>query len=256
MILALVSKGGSSDAEILPSGHVRTGGIIATVPQAVAQFLLDPFTLMITGPCWPTVTRLTSGTGFVINPEGYILTNDHVACESLWQEGDEGVRDATRRVVVGGREYEPGSIDVVEYDKERDLALLKVDASDLPFLPLASSGSTSIGDVIYAVGCPRGICGTVTQGRVANVDVRVGSFGYIMTDVTITHGNSGGPLLNSRGEVIGVTTAVLETGRGEGESGFGFAIPMADAYELLQEIPDFRRCPNRHRVGRWEWGKS
>lgn len=167
-----------------------------------------------------------SGTGFVVGANGYILTNEHVIHETT-----------DVKITIGGQEY---SAYVVEARAERDLALLKAPASGLPTVSLGDSDTVKIGDQVVAIGCPEGICGTTTLGRVANLGVDA-TFGdrtlhnLIMIDVTITHGSSGGPLLNMKGEVIGVTMGGIEGTR------FGFAIPINDAISLLEWVPGFSR---------------
>jgi len=171
-------------------------------------------------------TITVSGTGFVVGADGYLLTNEHV------------IHGATSiKVVVGGQDY---SAEVKEAREDRDLALLKISGYDLPIVALGDSDTVEIGDQVVAIGCPEGICGTVTQGRVANLGVDA-TFGdktlhnLIMIDVTITHGSSGGPLLNMKGEVIGITMGGIEG------TSFGFAIPINDAISLLDEVPGFSR---------------
>ena len=161
---------------------------------------------------------LSSGTGFVVTSDGYVLTNEHV------------VRDATQvTVTINAREY-PAII--VSTDADDDIALLKIDAAGLQVATLGNSDLVVIGDTVYTIGCPRGICGTATQGRVANMNV--GVEGMIMVDLTATHGSSGGPLLNTRGEVVGITTAGLNaTSQGDVPSGFTLAVPINRAFPLL-----------------------
>jgi len=131
---------------------------------------------------------------------------------------------------------------VVAADESKDLALLKVDARDLEPLPMSDSESLRRGDIVFAVGCPMGICGTITQGRVANLGVTVGDVGLIMMDLTITHGSSGGPLLNESGYVVGITSAGLKAGE-EGTSGFSLAVPVNEAIPLLLEhVPSLDLC--------------
>ncbi len=174
------------------------------------------------------LTRVASGTGFIVTPDGYILTNKHVI---------EGATKVT--VAIEGREYEA---EVVASLPDNDIALLKIDAHGLPTVTLGDSDTVDIGDTVYAIGCPVGVCGTVTMGRVANLGVasktREGVLrGLIMLDLTITHGSSGGPLLNERGEVIGITTAGVVAQ--EEPTGFGLAIPINQAIPLLSNIPGF-----------------
>jgi len=189
------------------------GCLLLVSVLSLAQFLCEP-------PLpWPGVGYVSQGTGFVVGTSGYVLTNLHV------------VRDAKAITAhIGDREY---SARVVGSLAEHDAVLLKVDASGLPAVSLGDSSRLEIGDAVYAVGCPAGVCGTATGGHVANLGVE-SSFeegdaikNLIMLDLTITHGSSGGPLLTEQGQVVGITMGGIEG------SGFGFAIPMADLTTLL-----------------------
>jgi len=194
---------------------------VANVGLAQGPFdLLAPPRVLL-GP--PVLGSVASGTGFVIHPDGYILTNAHVVGGAT-----------TVTVSIGGTTY---PAEVVASDVAQDVAVLKVSAHGLPAVPLGDSDSVMNGDTVYAIGCPRGICGTMSQGRVANTGVNVGGIGLIMMDLTITHGNSGGPLLDSSGRAVGITSAGLSAGEGEGVSGFSFAVPMKVATSVLASVP-------------------
>lgn len=164
----------------------------------------------------------STGTGFIVSSEGYILTNEHV------------VHDATQvTITLGSQEY---NAKIVKADPNKDLALLKISSSvNLPAVPLGNSDKTRISDSVVAMGCPNSICGTVTEGEVANLGV--GPQGLIMTNLTIAQGSSGGPLFNQRGEIIGITTAWLM--QEEKPTGFSLSIPINQAIPLLEEIPSF-----------------
>jgi len=172
----------------------------------------------------PRVGGVATGSGFVVHPDGYILTNYHVI------EGSQSIK-----VKVAGQEYTATVLDSLP---AQDLALLKIDARGLPVAVLGNSDLLQVGDDVFAIGCPGGVCGTVTAGRVANSGVTITVEGgkelrgMLMVDITIDHGSSGGPLVNSRGEVVGVTTA--------GKQGsFGFAVPINQAIPLLRRVPGF-----------------
>lgn len=175
------------------------------------------------------LTQAVSGTGFIVSSDGYILTNKHV------------VNGATQiSVTIGGKEYEAS---VVNSLSDNDIALLKIDAHGLPTVMLGDSDKVGIGDTVYAIGCPAGVCGTITEGRVANLGITSKTdegttlHNLIMSDLTTTHGSSGGPLLNDRGEVIGITTAGIVV---QGETtGFGVSIPINQAITLLRQVPGF-----------------
>jgi len=169
------------------------------------------------------------GSGFAVDDEGHIITNNHVV------PGGGSVR------VVGqnGRRL---PAEVVGRDPGSDIAVLRVDpSSGLRPLALAQPGTTRVGEPVLAVGSPLGLSGTVTAGIVSALDrqVRLGDSGArrnaIQTDASINPGNSGGPLVNARGEVIGVNTAIA-TLEGSGNIGIGFAIPIEQAQQAAERI--------------------
>lgn len=155
----------------------------------------------------------SSGSGSIIEANGLVLTNEHVI------RGARGGRvDA---IASNGKRY-PGR--VIAVDRTNDLALVQLQASErLPVLSLASGSSIRVGQEVYAIGSPFGLSGTLTTGILS----RIAENGDLQTDAAINPGNSGGPLLNSRGELIGVNKAILSPG-GRGNIGIGFAT-SADA---------------------------
>ncbi|MEW2327168.1 trypsin-like peptidase domain-containing protein [Micromonospora chersina] len=170
-----------------------------------------------------------SGSGFAIDNEQHIVTNDHILAKGgsgpVTVETSDG-RRFTAEVV--GRE--PGS----------DLAVLRVPAAArLSALPLAKPNSTRVGEPVLAVGSPLGLAGTVTAGIVSALDrqVRIGNGRHtaVQTDASINPGNSGGPLVNARGEVVGVNTAIA-TIDGNGSIGIGFAIPIDQVQQTADTI--------------------
>jgi len=165
------------------------------------------------------------GSAVIIDTEGYLVTNYHVvagAAEILLQLAD-------------GRMANP---DVVGVDSETDLALLKVDLGPLPAITLGRSEQLRIGDVVLAIGNPYGLSKTVTQGIVSATGR--GLLGlltfenFIQTDAAINEGNSGGALINSLGELVGINTAVLA--QDAGTEGIGFAIPVDLVRGVVDEI--------------------
>jgi serine protease Do len=153
------------------------------------------------------------GSGFVINADGYVVTNNHVV---------DGATEI-RVKFSDGREL-PGK--VVGRDEKTDLALVKVEATGLPVLAVGDSSKLEVGEPVMAIGNPFGLEQTVTTGIVSATGRTIGAGPYddfIQTDASINPGNSGGPLVNARGEVIGVNTMIAsESG---GSVGIGFAIP-------------------------------
>ena len=168
-----------------------------------------------------------TGSGFIINPEGQILTNNHVV---------QGASQLTVKL-ANQKEYKAK---VLARDPRSDLALIRIDASDkLPSLHLGESDNLVVGQKVLAIGNPFGFQGTLTTGIVSSLDrsiqtqdSRVPLEGMIQTDAAINPGNSGGPLLDSHGNVIGINTAIL----GEGNIGIGFAMPINRAKTMLEEI--------------------
>jgi putative serine protease PepD len=161
-----------------------------------------------------------SGSGFVFDDQGHIVTNNHVVAAG---------RGGTVSVVgADGRRL---TAEIVGTDPSNDIAVLRVEAtSALRRLELADPRTTRVGQPVLAVGSPLGLSGTVTAGIVSAVDrpVRLGGSSRqtaVQTDASINPGNSGGPLVNARGEVVGVNTAIA-TLEGGGNIGIGFAVPI------------------------------
>lgn len=168
------------------------------------------------------------GSGVIVNKNGYILTNNHVV-------------DGATQITVDLPDKRHFTAKVVGADPQSDVAVLKIDATDLPVLPLGNSKSLEVGDYVLAIGDPMGIGETVTLGIVSatgrtNVGVE-GSSGYenfIQTDAAINPGNSGGALINSRGELVGINTAIASSSGGN--QGIGFAIPIDMARGVMTQL--------------------
>lgn len=180
--------------------------------------------------------RQASGTGFIVRPDGYILTNNHVVA------GFDRVQ-----VTLTDRRTFPAR--VVGRDETTDVAVVKIDAKNLPTVPLGDDNEARIGEWVVAIGNPLGLDFTVTSGIISakgrgSQDVRVNSnqwaiTDFIQTDAAINPGNSGGPLVNIRGEVIGINTAIAsQTGF---YAGYGFAIPVTLAKEVMEDIIEHGR---------------
>ena len=171
--------------------------------------------------------RRSLGSGFIVDPEGFILTNYHV------------VKNAKKVIarLSDRREFEA---EIVGTDQKTDIALIKIDAGNrLPTLPFGNSAELQVGEWIMAIGNPFGLDHTVTAGIVSAKGRRIGAGLYddfIQTDASINPGNSGGPLINLRGEVVGINTAILS--RTGGNIGIGFAIPINLVKELLPQLKE------------------
>ncbi len=180
----------------------------------------------------PPQIREGAGTGFIISPDGYIVTNNHVV-------------DGADKVTVQTFDEREFPAKVVGRDPTTDVAVIKIDGHDLPTVSFGNSDSTQVGDMVLAIGNPMGqqLSFTVTSGIVSakgrglpglpNTS-RWSIQDFIQTDAAINPGNSGGPLVNSRGQVIGINSAIAsETGSFEG---YGFAIPINLARRVAHEL--------------------
>ena len=175
------------------------------------------------------------GSGIIVSQSGYILTNNHVI---------EGADDITV-ILPGGREFEGELIGTDAGQEGTDLAVLKIDGQDLPVLDFGDSDALEVGEWVIAIGSPFGLSQTVTRGIVSakgrsdQLGNRVLYEDFIQTDTPINRGNSGGALINIRGELVGVNTAIF-TGNSfqPGNIGVGFAIPSNLAQRIMRQLID------------------
>jgi S1-C subfamily serine protease len=180
-----------------------------------------------------TVPQEGQGSGFVLDKAGHVLTNYHVV---------EGANRGVQVMLSNKRAY---AAKVIATDKMHDLALLQIDAPNLQPVTLADSTELSVGQKVYAIGNPFGLSGTMTRGIISSIRSIKNEDGApiedaIQTDAAINPGNSGGPLLNSRGEVIGINTMIASNGADQ-SSGIGFAIPINTAKAVLADLTRFGR---------------
>ena len=190
------------------------------------QEFFGPFERFFNQPRRPFKAR-SLGSGFIIDPKGYIITNNHVV-----ENADEIVVKLST-----GKEYKAK---VVGRDGKTDIALIEIKgASDLPAVKLGDSDTLKVGQWVVAIGNPFGLENTVTAGIVSAIGRHINQGPYdnfIQTDTAINPGNSGGPLLNTKGEVVGINTAIFS--RGGGNIGIGFAIPISLAHEIVPQLKD------------------
>ena len=190
------------------------------------------------------------GSGFVIDPDGYIITNAHVV------SGAQRVQvvlppddaDGTLATALSGR-MNVVAARIVGLASELDLALLKVDDKKLPALPLASYSQLRQGETVFAFGSPIGLRNSLTHGLVSAVARQIDPDSpliYIQTDAPINPGNSGGPLVNIRGEVVGVNTFILS--QSGGNEGLGFAIPSATTRTVFRQLKQYGQL-RRQEIG-------
>ena len=166
------------------------------------------------------------GSGFIVSPKGYILTNEHVV-------------EGSSRIIVGLQSGEKYRGRVIGIDEETDVAVVKIDApQDLPSVTLGDSNAAQVGDWVLAIGSPFGLDQTVTAGIISKKERETPFFTnfqrFLQTDAAINRGNSGGPLVNMRGEVIGINSQIA-TSTGD-YNGIGFALPAVEANFVYRQI--------------------
>ena len=193
------------------------------IPEEFRRFFGDPFPQTPRGQRIPRVQR-GLGSGVIVSKDGYILTNNHVV------DGGDKVR-------VELSDKRAFTAKVVGTDPDTDLAVVKVDAKDLPTLVLGDSDVVKVGDVVLAVGNPLDIGQTVTSGIISAKGRTTNGDGYqdfLQTDAAINRGNSGGALVNATGELIGINSQILSVS--EGNIGLGFAIPSNMAKHVMDQL--------------------
>ena len=175
-----------------------------------------------------TVETASSGSGFILTTDGYIVTNYHV------------VKDANtvKVTLYNGDTYDARYIGG---DEDYDIAVIKIDASDLQAVTLGDSDKLNVGDHVLAIGNPLGeLTFSMSGGMVSSVNRTINvdgtPFNMIQTDASINPGNSGGPLMNSYGEVVGIVSAKYSSYSDESVEGLGFAIPINDVYAMIEDI--------------------
>lgn len=170
-------------------------------------------------------TSSGSGSGFVIDDQGHVMTNHHVISGSR-----------TVRLVLPDGSTVSGR--VIGSNRSSDIAVIQADGLRLPAAELGTSGDLRIGEPVIAVGSPLGLNGTVTSGIVSAVDRQSprSSQSLVQTDASINPGNSGGPLVNMDGQVVGVNTSIATMGQGSGNIGIGFAVPIDEAANIARGI--------------------
>jgi len=165
------------------------------------------------------------GSGVIVSPQGYVLTNNHVV------EGADEIE-------IGLRDNRSASAKIIGADPDSDLAVLKIDLENIPAITIAEANKVRIGDVALAIGNPFGVGQTVTMGIISATgrnSIGINTFeNFIQTDAAINPGNSGGALINAYGQLIGINTAIFS--KSGGSQGIGFAIPVKSAVDVMQQI--------------------
>jgi serine protease Do len=236
-------------ASILRELNGAFSHLAARVSPAVVQILVSGYAPVSSeenrGAAALITRQRVLGSGVVVDPGGYILTNAHVVQgadrivvvpplgRSGWPRDGKGAQKPSYRARLVG------------INAETDLAVLKIDAEGLPALPLSTSGVTQ-GELVFAVGAPQGLASTLTMGVVGSASRQLdvdSPFLFIQTDAPINPGNSGGPLVNAEGEVVGINTFII-SGSG-GSDGLGFAVPghvVRFVYDSLRKRGYVRRA--------------
>ncbi len=185
------------------------------------------------------------GSGVIISSDGYILTNNHV----VNAETTMGNSEAKINVYLPNSK-EPIGATIQGTDKETDIAIIKIDCTDLPYAELGDSEDLKVGELVVAIGNPLGMefAGSVSVGYISALDRQLtdttgNSFKLIQTDAAINSGNSGGALVNSKGQVIGINTAKIQ---GTGIEGLGFAIPVDDIKPIKDDLIKIGRVQRPH----------
>jgi len=183
----------------------------------------------------------SSGSGIIVSSDGFIVTNAHVVqgARRLWVRLNKEVVTAPSRLQ---------DAKLVGMDQQTDLAVIKIDLSGLPFLKFADSSTLAQGQIVLAFGSPLGLENSVSMGVVSAVDRQLDSDSplvFIQTDAAINPGNSGGPLVNTAGEVVGVSTFIFS--KSGGSEGVGFAIPSNLANSICRQIRDHH--VHHHQIG-------
>ena len=206
---------------------VNGTALLGDVPEFFRRFLEE-------GENPPDVpdsqVQASQGSGFLISASGYIVTNAHVVSQTDINAVEVVNADNVTVRLTNDDEYEA---EIVGVDIGTDLAVLKIDAGgDLPFITLGNSDQSRVGEWVMALGAPFGLTNTVSAGIISAMGrARMGGLGspyqdFIQTDAAINRGNSGGPLVNLRGEVIGINTMIISNGMQGQFAGVGFAIPI------------------------------
>ncbi len=192
-----------------------------------------------------------TGTGIVMSDDGYIVTNAHV----IYDESEYKCGEAVEVSVVFSDETEHDA-KIIAYDTETDIAVLKVNETGLTPAEFGDSEDLRVGELVIAVGNPLGfdLFGSVTSGIVSaknrKIDINDKSMTLIQTDAAINSGNSGGPLLNSSGQVIGINSAKMSASYGSASiEGLGFAIPINEAKVIIDDLINYKYVKGRPQIG-------
>lgn len=241
VIVALVAGGigasiGRNTSTNLGANLVDTKNIVERAPDSIAALAARVIPAVVSISV-KAPTGSDTGSGFFLDSNGLILTNNHVV--------ERGAVSGTITVELSDGKKYPAKL--IGRDNSYDLAVLKIDVTSAPTLQLGNSDLVQVGDAVIAIGSPLGLSGTVTSGIISskNRAVTTGNgsgetsfINAIQTDAAINPGNSGGPLVDATGAVIGVNSAIATLGSGtqSGSIGLGFAIPINQAKKTVEQL--------------------
>ncbi len=214
---------------------IEVGKLRGGAPSSLEE-LFRRFQEQQGGDGTPATREATSlGSGFIVDPSGYIVTNNHVI--SGGEPGSPQSKLPVETITVTLADRREFKARVVGRDVLSDLALLKIDGTNLPYVKFGNSQNVRVGDWAIAIGNPFGLGGTVTHGIISALhrNIQSGQYDrYLQTDAPINQGNSGGPLFDIDGNVIGINTAIFSTSGGN--VGLGFAIPAEQARPVIEQL--------------------
>ena len=192
-----------------------------------------------------TTQTAGAGSGFILTPDGYIVTNYHVV----------GDADTVKVTLYNGDSYDA---QYIGGDEDYDIAVIKIEATDLPNVTLGNSDSLNVGDHVLAIGNPLGeLTFSMSEGIASSVnraiDVDGTPFNMIQVTAAINPGNSGGPLFNEYGEVVGIVSAKYSSYASQSVEGLGFAIPINDVAAMIQDIMTNGYVSNKAYLGITAW---
>ncbi|HEX2944644.1 MAG TPA: trypsin-like peptidase domain-containing protein [Clostridia bacterium] len=193
------------------------------------------------------------GSGIIVKSDGYIMTNNHVIESALNQNSNTLANGSKIQVVLSSNKDKPYTAQVVGRDSKTDIAVLKIDAANLPAAELGNSDNVKPGELAVAIGNPEGFdfMNSVTAGIISGINRTVQTedgqeYKLIQTDAAINPGNSGGALVNSQGQVVGINTVKIASTEVEG---IGFAIPINEANKIAQSLMEFKYVKGRPYLG-------
>ena len=231
-----VSLGNYSDTAVYAANKILPSIVGIKVEYTVNNSMLSMFGNQATS------TATATGSGIIISEDGYILTNNHVI-SSESEDSYYQISEASKLTVTLFNDTTEYSATIVGKDEETDLAVIKIDKTGLTAAELGNSSSVQVGEFAMAVGSPLGMQNTVTGGMISALDREVTdsdgkTFTLIQTDAAINSGNSGGALVNSQGQVIGINTLKVSS---TGVEGMGFAIPIDSAKPIIEQLIQYNK---------------